>query len=331
MRRTPPVAQQVIDTFQHSNALLQKRLIDFDTGSPNLEAQHKAWLMEAMNRAKTNAAFHTRIYGFASRLGQDGANRALSMGRMNSVFTFVKNIDGRALNTLEMWEAYGSSVSGGKATDDSPEWRAVEVHIFIGEIPPPPEPPHHRKVTPPNKPPLPGGPRYGRWAVAAPGGATFTIGPSIGPLTAGVTVGANFVFVRNEDTKEVRKYAALAGGLGASLGLPANFKSLKNALQTILTGPNFSGVSFEPVFAADPVTWEEVEKSFVKVQGVNAGAVVISGSAAVITFTCPEMWKYGQSGVPLKVTEEIWSFNSSGRNYQLGVGGSHVEGPMIRL
>ena len=33
MRRTPPVAKQVIPPFRPTNALLQARLIDFDTGS----------------------------------------------------------------------------------------------------------------------------------------------------------------------------------------------------------------------------------------------------------------------------------------------------------
>src|SRR5260221_668708 len=84
-----------------------------------------------------------------------------------------------------------SNLSGGGERDDSPEFRAVEVHLFIGEIPPI-DPPGRKKVDPPNRPTLPGGPRSGRWAVAAPGGATFTVGPSIGPLTAGATVGANF-------------------------------------------------------------------------------------------------------------------------------------------
>jgi hypothetical protein len=329
MRRTPPVAKQVIPPFSPSNALIQARLIDFDTGSAELEQQHKAFLVEAVSRAKLNSAFHIRIFGFASRLGDAKANEKLSRARMQSVFNFLRNHDGRVLNSLEMFEAFGESKSGGDENDNSPEFRAVEVHIFIGEIPPI-DPPGKRKVEPPGRPTLPGGPRSGRWAVAAPGGATFTVGPSIGILTAGATVGANFFQVRNELTQEVHSYAALAGGLGASLGLPANFRSLKNLLQTLLTGPNFSGVSFTPVFPPHALTFDEVDSCAVTVQGLNAG-VGLSASIAVITFHCPGVMQFGPSGVPIKVAEDIWSFNSEGRNFQLGVGGSATTGPLIRL
>ena len=41
-RKTPPVKVQVIDPYFTSNAFLKKRLIDFDTGSAELEEQHKA-------------------------------------------------------------------------------------------------------------------------------------------------------------------------------------------------------------------------------------------------------------------------------------------------
>jgi hypothetical protein len=329
MRRTRPIAKQVIPPFRPTNALLQARLIDFDTGSAELEQQHKDFLFGAINRAKSNSAFHIRIFGFASHLGDHVANERLSRARMQSVFNFLKSQDGRVLNGLEMFQAFGDSESGGGRTDDSPEFRAVEVHIFIGEIPPI-DPPGKKKVEPPNRPTLPGGPRSGQWAVAAPGGATFTVGPSVGPLTAGATVGANFFQVRNKLTNELRKYATVALGLGASLGLPAGITSLKNILQTLATGPNFSGVSFTDVFPPHAVTFDEVESSLVTVEGANAG-VVFSASIAVITFNCPGVTQFGPSGTPIKVAEDIWSFNSAGQNFQLGAGASATTGPMIRL
>ncbi len=330
VRRTPPITKQVIPPFRPTNALLQARLIDFDTGSANLEQQHKDFLSQAINRAKVNSAFHVRIFGFASHLGNAGVNERLSRARMQSVFNFLKSQDGRVLNSLEMFQAFGSSASGGGRNDDSPEFRAVEVHIFIGEIPPL-DPPGQKKVDPPQRPALPGGPRSGQWAVAAPGGVTFTIGPSVGILTAGVTIGANFFFVRNELTKEVRKFASVAFGLGVSLGLPAGIATLKNVLQTLATGPNFSAVSFTAVFPPHALTFDEVESSLATVEGANAGVGVISASIAVITFNCPGVSQFGQSGVPIKVAEDIWSFNSAGRNFQLGVGSSATTGPLIRL
>jgi len=41
-RRTPPIPIQVVGPFIPSNARFKKRLIDFDTSSANLEAQHEA-------------------------------------------------------------------------------------------------------------------------------------------------------------------------------------------------------------------------------------------------------------------------------------------------
>lgn len=329
-RRTPPIAVQVIPPFSPTKALIQKRLIDFDTGSAALEQQHMNFLLDALARAKTNSAFHIRIFGFASHLGNHEINKKLSLARMQSVFNFLKVLDGRVLNSIELFEAFGDSRSQGGARDDSPEFRAVEVHIFIGEIPPI-DPPNRKKVDPPNRPILPGGPRSGRWEVAAPGGATFTVGPSLGPLTAGVTFGANFFIVRNLLTQERRNYAAIALGLGASLGIPVNFKSIANILQTFLTGPNFSNFSFTPVFPPHALTFEEVDSCAVTVGGINAGTPINSIAIAVITFHCSGVTQFGPSGTPLRLAEDIWSFNSEGKNFQLGAGLSAVTGPLIRI
>ena len=96
-RKTPPVKVQVIDPYFTSNAFLKKRLIDFDTGSAELEEQHKAWLRHCMNVVKVNSSFHVRLFGYASRLGSAERNRRLSLNRMNSVYTFMQNIDRRGL------------------------------------------------------------------------------------------------------------------------------------------------------------------------------------------------------------------------------------------
>lgn len=82
MRKTPPVAKQVIPPFNPTNALIQARLIDFDTGRAELEEQHKTFLLQAMGRAKPNSGFHIRIFGFASHLGDAKKNEKLSLARM---------------------------------------------------------------------------------------------------------------------------------------------------------------------------------------------------------------------------------------------------------
>jgi OmpA family len=331
MRKTPPVAEQVVAPFRPTNALLQKRLIDFDTGSAEPEQQHKTWLTGALNRAKTNSAYHVRIYGYASRLGSASANQALSQARMNAVYSFLKQLDGRVLNSIEMWQAFGSTASFGDATDDSPEWRAVEVHIFIGDMPDP-EPPDKRKVDPPPhvRPPLPGGPRYGRWSVASTKGLVLTIGPSIGVATAGVAVGTNFFFVRNDDTREVRRYASPTAGLGASLGLPAKTISWKNLVQTVISGISASSKSFTTVFPLHAVTWQEIESCLVTIEGVGAGVATVNANAAVVTFNCPKVEQYNSAGQPFHPAEDIWSFNTSS-GVMFGAGGTATTGPLFRF
>jgi outer membrane protein OmpA-like peptidoglycan-associated protein len=333
-RKTTPVPVQVIPPFKPTNALIQGRLIDFDTGSSVLEEQHMDFLNKAMHRAKTNSAYYIRIFGYASHLGDATYNLNLSRARMQEVYNYLRRQDGRVVNSIEMFDAYGESRSIGGENDNSPEYRAVEVHIFIGALPPI-DPPDKRRVEPPHKLPLPGGPRSGRWEVGTPGGITFTVGPSLGPLTAGATVGGNLFAVRNLDPGphqpiEDRRYIQLVGGLGASLGLPANLTSFKNIVQTLLSGANWSGLSFEPVFPKHAVTWGEVESCFVNIRGANAG-LLISGSIAVIDFDCPDVWQYGPSGTPIHTNEEIWSFNSAGRNWQIGAGASATTGRLIRL
>lgn len=153
-RKAPPIPIQVVEPFISSNARFKKRLIDFDTSSANLEAQHEVWMQQSMAVVRTNSAFHVRIFGFASKLGDAKFNKTLSQSRMNSVLSFLQKIDPRTLSNVEAWETHGEDLSSGGERDNSPEWRAVEVHIFIGEILLSPVPPN---VTPvkPNVTPLP--------------------------------------------------------------------------------------------------------------------------------------------------------------------------------
>src|SRR5262249_50007184 len=158
-RRTPPVAVQVIPAFHLSNARFKMRLIDFDTGSEILEEQHKAELRRTMQITSTNSSFHVQVFGYASKLGNAKFNRDLSLRLMNSVYSFMQSIDQRTLDSLEVWHRAGSDESTGGANDNSPEWRAVEVHIFIGPMQPTAPPPNSTPVTPTVQP-LPGGQRF---------------------------------------------------------------------------------------------------------------------------------------------------------------------------
>lgn len=319
VRRTPPIAIQVIEPFISSNARFKKRLIDFDTASANLETQHEAWMQQSMAIARTNSAFHVRVFGFASKLGDAKFNKTLSQSRMNSVLSFLQKIDQRTLSSVEVWEAHGEDVSTGGESDNSPEWRAVEVHIFIGQIPPSPVPPN---VTPvkPNVIPLPGGERFKEWSVATPGGAF---------VAAVVGGGFNIFFIKNEKRNETRGYIQPVGGVGASVGLKG-LKMVWNIVQQIVTGVQIAPPDFTSVTPPHPVTWEEMEGCLVRVSSAGGGAL-IGGGFAVITFSSSGVYQYGPSGIPIKVAEDLFQFTSTGKNWQVGVNASVVMGPLARV
>lgn len=296
------------------------RLIDFDTGSAELEMQHQQWLRTSMNVARTNSAFHVRLFGFASRLGDPAFNQALSQRRMNAVLSFLQQIEPKTLSNVEVWQAHGSADSSGGATDDSPEWRAVEVHIFIGEIEPTPVPPNMTPIKP-KVLPLPGGERFTKWAVASPGGAF---------VSAVVGGGFNIFFIKNEKMNDVRGYIQPVAGIGGSLSIPG-LKMIWSAIQQIFTGVAASPLDFTSVTTPHAVTWEEMEGCIVRVSSAGAGVVVKGYSYAIITFASSGVAQYGPSGTPIKVAEDLFQFKSSGKSWQLGVGASVAIGPLVRV
>jgi len=319
-RRTPPVEKQVVPPFKPSNARFQKRLIDFDTGSETLEQQHKDWLTESMNLAKVNSAFHVRLYGFASKLGDPKYNLGLSLRRMQSVLNFLQLIDQRTRSFVDGWQHFGESKSGGEETDNSPDWRAVEVHLFIGRPPEDILPNNGGAPFVPNVIPLPGGPRYKEWAVATPGGAF---------VAWGAGGGFNIFFIRNRKTDELRGYIQPVAGVGGSLGV-SGLKLIWNVVQQIVTGVQVAAPDFTDVSTPHPVTWEEMEGCLVRVSSAGAG-LIMGGGFAVITFSSSGVYQYGPSGIPIKLAEDLFQFTSVGENWQVGVNASVVIGPIFRV
>jgi hypothetical protein len=319
-RRTPPIRVQVIPPLFPSIALMQARLIDFDTGSGELEEQHETWLRNSMNRAKPNSSFHIRVFGYASHLGTGQVNNQVSQARMNSVLNFMQLIDNRSLSSIEFWTRYGDRISDGERNDDSPEWRAAEVHIFIGDqVPPPPPGPVKEWKRP--KPPLPGGPRYSNWSIATPGGMVGT------PLLVGPSGGTCKVVVKN-DTGEVRKYWAIVFGGGISLTFPAGI--VLTIFQTLATGWSYNAGSFTGVTSKHPITWEELESCLVSFAGSGAGYIKSGYSNFHVTFDCPRVYQYDSSGQPNHFAERVFEFDSEGESHQLGLSDNALAGPLKR-
>lgn len=324
-RKTPPVAKQVIDPKLSSNAFLKGRLIDFDTASAEFEEQHKAWLREKITIAGSNSMFRVRLVGFASKTGNASFNSNLSFNRVKKVLDFLQSVDSRTADRVETFRAVGEDGYSAAESDNSPEFRAVEVHIFIGDIPPPPPP--NVKPTPTPVVPLPGGKRTSEWEVAAPGGGVVST-----PIP-GLVVGVNFFVIRNKSDGETRTYFSPSLGAGASLSIPSS--GAAKAIFTALTAGNFTNLDFEPVKTRQhPITWEELEESLVTV--ASAGAQVMPGMpvgvlAARITFDAPGVFHHGPSGQPIKTAQRLWDFTSFGKDYQFGAGASAVGGPLVRM
>lgn len=249
-----------------------------------------------------------RIFGFASKLGDAKFNKMLSQGRVNSVLSFLQKIDQRTLSSVELWETHGEDLSSGGERDNSPEWRAVEVHIFIGEILPSPVSPN---VTPvkPNVTPLSGGEQFKEWSVATLGGAF---------VANAVGGGFNIFFIKNEKHNEIRGYIQPVGGVGASVGLKG-LKMFWNIVQQIVTGvqAGVGPVDFTSVISLYPVTWEEMEGCLVPVS--SAGARVLSAGVgfAVVTFSSSGVYQYGPSGTPIRIAKDLFQFTSAGKNWHM--------------
>ena len=322
-RKTPPVREQVVGPYVRSNAYIKGRLIDFDTGSAALEGQHKRWLSEKMAYVKSQSGFHMWLIGFASKIGDANYNKRLSNDRTNAVLKFIGDLDDRALNAIELWEARGEEGYKAAESDNSADMRAVEVHIFIGDIPPPPPPPDI-KPNPRPLPPLPGGQRYSDWAVASPGGAVSNILP-------GVVIGFNVFVFRNRTTGEQRAYIAPSAGFGQSLSLKGG--PVAQAVQTLLTSPTGTNMDFEPLTSPLPVTWDELGDSLSTVSSIGAGGLIGPRGVTAIhtTIEAPSVWRHSPSGVPIRKELQLFSFDYVGRNFQVGAGGSAVVGPLVEV
>jgi len=324
-RKTPPVAVQVIAPRLRTSAKHKKLLIDFDTGSAVLEEQHERWLRQSMEDARRNASFHVYIAGYASKLGDPVANLGLSLKRMDSVLAFLQTIEKKTIENVTNFRGEGESKSTGGDYDDSPEWRAVEVHIFIGK------PLHHDKPSLPEIPlpnirplhrPLPGEDRTRDWEVASPGGAFFS---------AIVGGGFNIFYIKNKKSDEIRGYIQPCVGVGVSVSLPG-LKLLGSVLWNTLTGVQYSPPDFTPVKTSHPVAWEEMESCLVRVSGASAGFVKGAG-VAEITFTSAGVWQYNENGYPVKPNEDVFlfKFETYGENWQFGVNASDAVGNLVRI
>lgn len=301
-RRTPPVADQVVDAKITSTANIKKRLIDFDTNSSLLEYQHKEWLSRNMRYVGSWLEFHITIYSYASKMGSPARNKELSIERMHKVQKHLQDINNQVYSNSLMMIPKGEEVSEGRESDNSAMWRAVEVHFF--DKTPPWKPPGEEVK--PNVIPLPGGLRYKEWSIAAPGSFTIAL------------VSYNIIVIKNEKTGEKRGYSQPAFGGGWSLDM----KLLGLLIQGI-TDFSMLKLEYVPITSNYPITWEEIEKSSVDSDALAQGD---SFSAAFIFKS--SIYHHGSAGLPFKTLETIIEFESGGGT--IGIGFFTGTGILIR-
>jgi hypothetical protein len=306
-------------------AFRRVRLVDFATGSANLQREHEGWLTGAARSIPPDRNFHVYIIGYASKLAfhgtsypqSDAANVGLSFRRANTVARLMELVNPRVTTRVDQFEAHGNHDYFADAADNSALWRAVEVHVFLDEAPPPP--PH---VDPP--PPCPGGQRFRKWSIATPGGASVSPGP------IPVAVAGNLVVLRrDEGAPVIHWYFAPATGVGWSFSGP-KLKALIELLKKIFSNFSVSGMSWTSFSAETAFNFKDLEGATCNIS--SAGGGVGPGYQAAIVSVNGQIWFREPGGKCMFSRKDFFNrVDVSGPDLQLGVGGSSVGGPLIRV
>ena len=302
-------------------AFRAKRLINIPTGKTTLAPEQVTWLTEAARAIPNTANFTVYMFGYASKLGyshesaaqSDASNYTLSYGRANEATKIMESVNPRVTPRVDRFLPQGSHGYTAAADDDSGYWRAVEVHIFLGNPPPPPPNPG-----PP--PPCGGLKRYREWSVATPVGFTFSPAP-------GATVGGNIVLFRRGIDRMTHTYLQLGAGGGFSYSGPS-LKGLLAFVQAILSGLSWSGISWTPLTAVTPFTFADLNGAACMI--ASAGVGVIGGYQQAYVSVHGQVWFRDASGSCMFANKDFFTnVNVSGKDLQFGVGGSAIGGPLM--
>lgn len=124
------------------------RMIDFHTGKSELRQSHRLWLEQRVVPAILQ---HSNpwidMYGYASKVGDQAKNLALSRSRCDSVKSFLRGSlanKGRSISgmvNINVGMGEDDPMYYGESFDNSPYWRAVELVVF-GSKPQGRRPPH---------------------------------------------------------------------------------------------------------------------------------------------------------------------------------------------
>lgn len=320
------MADRLHEAREPSDAVRKKRLVDFNTGKADLQPEHTDWLDETLRFLPAKREFWIWVYGYASKRGFHGErdpnrneerNTTLSFDRANAVVGYLEARNRLITPRVRRFIARGNKSYGAPAGDDSPEERAVEVHIFLDEEPPiPPEL---------EEPPCSGGKRYRKWAIATPYGISGNVIPAV--------VGASnvVVFRRLEGPQVERAYLGPAIGLGESYTGPKGSK-LWEAFKAIFGKMNYSGMSFsKPVTAITPFNFGDLHGATYHMESASGGVGVKGYTEARFSASGPVFFR-DRDGHCMRATRDLVKMvDVSGTNLNLGVSGAGVVGVLWEL
>lgn len=207
-----------IEAKKRTKAVVKRRLIDFDTGKHELRPEHRKWLddnvVPFVTDPKNLEEYWVELYAYASKKGNASMNLDLSVRRAASVEFYLGDKVRDFSTHVRTSMGVGEAESTGGEDDNSPIWRAVEVHVFrTPDDVEGPKPPVKSK-------------RTKNWSVKIVS-KNKGFGPGKYATIAGV-----FATFRNDDTSVETDYFVPAFGLGGKV--PDEMKELlKNLLKEL--------------------------------------------------------------------------------------------------
>ena len=316
----PPVVRLTTPILKFRKAAFRSnRLIDFKTGSPDLQAEHEVWLKETAQMLPAGRNFHVFIIGYASKLGFHGAaeqssddkNVQLSFARASSVARLMEGVNARVTTRIDQFLAHGNHDYVAIGTDNSSFWRAVEVHVFLDEAPPPPP-----NVGPP--PPCSGRPALSKVGRRHPG-RDQRHGRSRRHRR-----GESVVFRKEEGAPIVHWYFAPGVGAGFSVSLPSTRRVkdlvkelIPPGLRKFLGLPSASGMSFTSFTAETPFNFGDLDGATCRIESLGVGA--IAGFLAARLSVDGQVWFRDSSGKCMFAHQDFFSgLNVSGPDLPAG-------------
>jgi hypothetical protein len=145
----------------------------------------------------------------------------------------------------------------------------------------------------------------------------------------GLVAAANLVVLRCREGKG-GTHACLSPGVGggASYSGPSLSK-IKEIIKNLLGTMSYSGMSFTDVDAVTAFNFGDLDGATCELRQLGAGLMVGYLKAQVSVRS--QVWYRDRNGRMFGMRELVTSVDVSGKDLQLGVGGSVVGGPLLRI